>query len=182
MVSRTCQEVVVQKEQLASFGQASVEFVRANNPIPKVSGNRILRFRGVSCTRPPEYLDELKQFVRWCDENHIKKLPPVAQMLQESTLLRAELSNPTWRYFSKLLHGRFENWHDFARLSGDTGTRNAHLGNSPRIKEYSALADYLILETMRHIGRFDPALNHRELAQIAALWSATYQGVNGSDE
>jgi hypothetical protein len=48
VVSRTCQEVVVQKEQLASFGQASVEFVQADNSIPKVSGIRILRFRGVS--------------------------------------------------------------------------------------------------------------------------------------
>jgi hypothetical protein len=33
---------------VASIGQASVEFVHANNPIPKVSGSRILRFRGVS--------------------------------------------------------------------------------------------------------------------------------------
>ena len=46
---RTCQEVVVQKERLASLDQASVAFVHANNPIPKVSGNRISRFRGVSC-------------------------------------------------------------------------------------------------------------------------------------
>ena len=30
---------------VASIGQASVEFVHANNPIPKVSGNRISRFR-----------------------------------------------------------------------------------------------------------------------------------------
>jgi hypothetical protein len=51
VVSRTYQEVVVQKEQLAPFGQASVELVQADNPIPKVSGNRILRFRGVSCTQ-----------------------------------------------------------------------------------------------------------------------------------
>jgi len=49
VVFRTCQEVVVQKERLASLDQASVEFVHANNPIPKVSGNRISRFRGVSC-------------------------------------------------------------------------------------------------------------------------------------
>jgi hypothetical protein len=37
------------KERLASLDQASIEFVHANNPIPKVSGNRISRFRGVSC-------------------------------------------------------------------------------------------------------------------------------------
>jgi hypothetical protein len=49
VVFRTCQEEVVQKERLASLGQASVEFVHANNPIPRVSGNRISRFRGVSC-------------------------------------------------------------------------------------------------------------------------------------
>jgi hypothetical protein len=159
---------------------------------PSRPNQRVLRFRRTCfeetlelvesgyLKRQPEYVDELKQSVCWCDENHIKRLPPVAQMLQESTLLRAELSNPTWRYFSKLLHGRFENWHDFARLTGDTGTRNAHLGNSRRVKECSALADYLILETMRLIGQFDPALNHGGLAQIAALWSATYKGANGS--
>jgi hypothetical protein len=45
VVFRTCQEVVIQEERLASFGQASVEFVHAKNPIPKVSGNRISRFR-----------------------------------------------------------------------------------------------------------------------------------------
>jgi len=48
VVFRTCQEVVVQEERLASLGQASVEFVHANNPVPKVSGNRISRFGGVS--------------------------------------------------------------------------------------------------------------------------------------
>jgi hypothetical protein len=45
VVFQTCQEVVVQKKRLASLGQASVKFVHANNPIPKVSGNRISRFR-----------------------------------------------------------------------------------------------------------------------------------------
>ncbi len=45
MVFRTCPKVVVQEERLASLGLASVEFVHANNPIPKVSGNRISRFR-----------------------------------------------------------------------------------------------------------------------------------------
>jgi hypothetical protein len=44
VVSRTCREVVVQEEQIASLAQASIEFVHANNPIPKVSGNRISRF------------------------------------------------------------------------------------------------------------------------------------------
>jgi hypothetical protein len=43
---QTCQEVVVQKEKLASLGQPSVEFVHVNNPIPRVSGNRISCFRG----------------------------------------------------------------------------------------------------------------------------------------
>ena len=46
LVSRNLPGVVVQEEQLASLGQASVEFVHANNPIPNVSGNRISRFRG----------------------------------------------------------------------------------------------------------------------------------------
>jgi hypothetical protein len=41
-------EVVAQKERLASFGEASVEFAHANNPIPEVSGNGISRFTGVS--------------------------------------------------------------------------------------------------------------------------------------
>jgi hypothetical protein len=45
---QACQEVVIQEERLASLGQASVEFVHANNPIPKASGNRISCFRGVS--------------------------------------------------------------------------------------------------------------------------------------
>jgi len=45
VVFRTCQELLGQKERLASLGQASVEYVHVNNPIPKVSGNRISRFR-----------------------------------------------------------------------------------------------------------------------------------------
>jgi CBS domain-containing protein len=44
VVFRTCQELLVQKERLASLCQASVEYVHVNNPIPKVSGNRISCF------------------------------------------------------------------------------------------------------------------------------------------
>jgi hypothetical protein len=43
-VFRACPEVVAQKERLTSFGHASVEFVHAHNPIPKVSWNRISCF------------------------------------------------------------------------------------------------------------------------------------------
>jgi signal-transduction protein with cAMP-binding, CBS, and nucleotidyltransferase domain len=45
VVFRTCPKLLVQKERLASLGQASVEYVHVNNPIPKVSGNQISRFR-----------------------------------------------------------------------------------------------------------------------------------------
>jgi len=48
VVFRACPEVVAQKERLASLGQASLEFVHANNLIPEVSGSGLSRFRGVS--------------------------------------------------------------------------------------------------------------------------------------
>ena len=52
MVFRTCQELLVQKERLASLGQASVEYVYVNNPIPTVSGNRISRFDFTATVNP----------------------------------------------------------------------------------------------------------------------------------
>jgi len=48
---QACPEVVAQKERLTSFGHASVEFVHAHNPIPKVSRNRISCFRGAFTNR-----------------------------------------------------------------------------------------------------------------------------------
>ena len=44
-------EVVAQKERLASLGQASLEFVHANNPIPEVA-----------CVDVPEWIE----FCRAC--------------------------------------------------------------------------------------------------------------------
>jgi len=40
VVLRACPEAVAQKERLVSLGQASLEFVHANNPIPEVASRR----------------------------------------------------------------------------------------------------------------------------------------------
>jgi signal-transduction protein with cAMP-binding, CBS, and nucleotidyltransferase domain len=65
VVFRTCQELLVQKETLASLGQASVEYVHVNNPIPKVSGNRISRFDftatvNLKPTSDPKPMEQIK--------------------------------------------------------------------------------------------------------------------------
>ena len=52
MVFRTCQELLVQKKTLASLGRDSVEYVHVNNPIPKVSANRISRFDFTATVNP----------------------------------------------------------------------------------------------------------------------------------
>jgi CBS domain-containing protein len=52
VVFRTCQELLLQKKRPASLGQASVEYVHVNNPIPKVSGNRISRFDFTATVNP----------------------------------------------------------------------------------------------------------------------------------
>jgi hypothetical protein len=43
VVLRACPEAVAQKERLASLGQASLEFVHANNPIPEIASRRCTR-------------------------------------------------------------------------------------------------------------------------------------------
>ncbi len=72
--------------------------------------------------RDPAYAADLKKSLEWFNNNQIKRLPTVPQMLEEVKLVRAGLGNDTWRFLSKLIHGRFENWHDFAPSHGETGT------------------------------------------------------------
>jgi len=104
-----------------------------------------------------------------------KRLPPVPQMLEEVKLVRAGLGNDTWRFLSKLIHGRFESWHDFARLNGESGTRSIDRGDSRRARECRSLAGYLALQTMHLIGRYDAALKYAQLDHLDALWSAAYK-------
>jgi signal-transduction protein with cAMP-binding, CBS, and nucleotidyltransferase domain len=67
VVFRTCQELLVQKKTLGSLGQASVEYVHVNNPIPEVSGNRISRFDFTATVNPilkptldPKSMEQIK--------------------------------------------------------------------------------------------------------------------------
>src|SRR4029077_9314136 len=65
VVFRTCQELLVQKKTLGSLGQDSVEYVHVNNPIPKVSGNRISRFDftatvNLKPTSDPKPMEQIK--------------------------------------------------------------------------------------------------------------------------
>jgi hypothetical protein len=125
--------------------------------------------------RDPAYAADLKKSLEWFNNNQIKRLPTVPQMLEEVKLVRAGLGNDTWRFLSKLIHGRFENWHDFARSNRETGTRNVDRGDSRRTRECRSLAGYLTLQTMHFMGRFDSALALAELDHIDVLWSAAYQ-------
>ena len=148
---------------------------------------RILRFRRTCfeetlelvdsrfVRRDAKYVAHLRTSITWFVQNKIKRLPPVKQMFEEIDLFRKESTNDLWRFLSRLIHGRFENWHDFARPSGETGTLEADSDDSRRVNECRALAGYLALKTIELLGQFDPVLSHPTLGQIEALWSATYR-------
>jgi hypothetical protein len=125
--------------------------------------------------RDPAYTEDLRRSIEWFDSYRIKRLPSVSQMLQEVKLIRAGLGNDMWRFLSKMIHGRFENWHDFARPTGQSGTRDVDRGDSRRVKECDALAGYLTLQTMHLIGQFDSKLRLPELGNIDELWSSAYE-------
>jgi hypothetical protein len=87
-----------------------------------------------------------------------------------------------WAFLSKLLHAKSENWHDFARLDGETGTRSEDKGDSVRTQNLRALSGFLVLRNFQLIGNFDQALRLVNISSIENLWANAYHEVKVSSD
>lgn len=131
--------------------------------------------------RDDAYVQNLRESVAWIRQQGHKGLPDMRALVDDVELFNVAAGYPTYKLLSKNLHGRLENWRDFADTDGTASVSDFDWSTTPRFLHCSAIATYLALRNLELLSTLLPELDSQEVRVLGREWLRLFNRIQAEE-